>query len=84
MKDALCEGSISAYANKESEYKPSKQEMLSRYSINIQFYSVGCVINIGCKSIAFSDISEAMKAVNAYVEDPIKENERWLELIKNI
>ena len=83
MEDRICAEPMLGDLAKE-EYKPSKQEVLNRYEIRIQFLSIGCIVNVGCKSIAFNDIGEAIKAVNAYVEDPVKESEKWIKLMKNI
>jgi hypothetical protein len=59
------------------EYKPSKQEALGRYEINIQFMSRGCVIRVGCKSIPFSSTEEAIDELQKYFEYPYDTQERW-------
>ena len=60
--------------------KPRKQEMLSNYEINIKFLSVGCVVRVGCKEIAFTTVREAMTAINDYVKNPHGESERWWKI----
>lgn len=55
----------------------SKQELLQQYEIRIQFLSVGCIINVGCKSIAFSSVRDAMKELNDYVENPKESSDKW-------
>ena len=59
------------------EYRPSKQEALSRYEINIQFMSRGCVIRVGCKTIPFSSTEEAIAELQKYFENPYDTQERW-------
>ena len=60
--------------------KPRKQEMLSNYDVTIKFLSVGCVVKVGCKEIAFTTVREAMTVVNDYVKNPHGESERWWKI----
>jgi len=64
--------------------KRSRIEYLSQYEIRITFLSIGCLVNIGCKNIAFSTIKEAMEAINAYVINPEEEVEKWSYKFNNI
>jgi len=59
------------------EYRPSKQEALSRHEINIQFMSRGCVIRVGCKTIPFSSTEEAIAELQKYFENPYDMQESW-------
>jgi spore coat polysaccharide biosynthesis protein SpsF (cytidylyltransferase family) len=59
------------------EYRPSKQEALSRYEINIQFMSRGCVIRVGCKTIPFSSTEEAITELQKYFENPYDIQKQW-------
>ncbi len=59
------------------EYRPSRMECLRDYNISIRFLSVGCLIEVGCKSIAFSTIKEAMEALNQYVAKPYETRQIW-------
>ena len=61
----------------EKEYKPSRSEMLRNYSIGIRFLSIGCIIEVGCKSIPFSTIKEGMAALNEYIENPYEVTKKW-------
>ena len=61
------------------EYKPSRTECLRDYSINIRFLSIGCVIEVGCKSVPFSTVKEGMKALNDYVANPYETRTIWQE-----
>lgn len=59
------------------EWKPSKQEALSRWEINIQFMSRGCVIRVGCKTIPFSSTEEALAELQKYFDTPHEMQEKW-------
>ncbi len=63
--------------NYGSKHERSKQQLLSDYEIHIKFLSSGCVINIGCKSIAFSSSEEAIAELNRYFENPSKVDDEW-------
>lgn len=59
------------------EKKPSRQAMLRDYSIVIRFLSIGCVVEVGCKSIPFTSVDEAMTELAEYTKDPAKSIEKW-------
>lgn len=61
------------------EYRPSRSECLKEYQINIRFLSIGCLVEVGCKSIPFSTINEGMKALNDYVANPYETRKIWEE-----
>jgi|688.fasta_scaffold68091_9 hypothetical protein len=66
----------------EKEYRPSKSEMLTNYEIHIKFLNRGCVVQVGCKSIAFTDINEAMTEINEYVTgDTWEVQKKWYKLL---
>ena len=62
------------------EPKLRKQEMLQNHEINIRFLSVGCVVRVGCKEIAFGSVNTAMQAINNYVNNPHGESDRWWKI----
>lgn len=62
---------------KYEEYKPSRMECLREYEIGIRFLSSGCIINVGCKQIAFSTTTEAMVAFTDYINDPYGTRQIW-------
>jgi hypothetical protein len=64
-------------------YKPSKQECLTRYEINIKFMSRGCVIQVGCMSIPFSSTEEAIIELKKYFENPYETQELWIKKLNN-
>lgn len=60
-----------------NRYKPSADEIRRRHQINIEFLDSGCVVRIGCKSIAFTNYERALSEINAYVNDPIEAYKKW-------
>lgn len=54
-----------------------KLEALKSYNIQINFMDRGCVIQVGCKSIAFESVEQAMLELLAYSKDPEKVQEKW-------
>jgi len=64
------------------EYRPSRTECLRNHSINIDFLSMGCIVRVGCMSIPFQFVNDAMDAINAYVQNPYEERKRWEKLIE--
>lgn len=63
------------------EYKPSRKEILKEYEISIRFLDRGCIVTVGCKSIAFEDTVTAMNAINNYVENPYESQKEWRKII---
>jgi len=61
----------------EKEWIRPRIEYLRDYEINIRFLSLGCVIKVGCREIAFSSAKEAMIALNEYIENPAKMQPIW-------
>lgn len=61
------------------EYRTSKTELLGWHQINIKFLSIGCVIEVGCKSVPFATVKEGMKALNDYVANPYEVTKIWNE-----
>lgn len=59
--------------------KLTRQQALSSYSINIDFLSIGCIIRVGCKSIPFQSVEEAMVELNEYIKDPLASGKKWRE-----
>lgn len=55
----------------------SKYEILREWPITITFCDSGCTIRVGCKTVAFSHVNEAMNALNEYVTNPKKSTEIW-------
>lgn len=55
----------------------SKQEILQEYPIGIKFLSRGCIVEVGCKTVAFTTVEEAMAAIRNYVADPETVGEYW-------
>ena len=65
------------------EYRPSNQQALQEYEITVRFLSRGCIVNVGCKLIAFETTESAMKEINEYVSNPWETQKRWRNLLDN-
>jgi len=71
----MCEGPA-------KEWRPSNQEALREYEIRIHFLHRGCVVHVGCKQIAFEDVSRAMAELNEYVSgDTWEVQQKWRKLL---
>lgn len=64
------------------EYRPSNLEVLQEYEIRLQFLSIGCVVHVGCKSIAFEKIESAMKELNEYVNNTYETQKKWRKILE--
>jgi hypothetical protein len=63
------------------EYKPSNKEALLNHELSIRFLNRGCIVRVGCKEIAFEDHTNAMAAINAYVNNPWDEQQKWRKIL---
>jgi hypothetical protein len=71
----MCEGPA-------KEWRPSNQEALREHDIRIHFLHRGCVVHVGCKQIAFEDVSRAMAELNEYVSgDTWEVQQKWRKLL---
>jgi hypothetical protein len=62
------------------EYRPSRSECLRDFRVEIEFLSIGCVIKVGCRSVPFSTVDQAMEALNDYVANPYQTRKIWEEI----
>jgi hypothetical protein len=69
-------------AKESHEYRPDQQELLREYEIQLQFLHRGCIVRVGCKSIAFETVESAMKEVNEYVNNTWEAQKKWREILK--
>lgn len=65
----------------KEKYMPKNSDILKEYEITIRFLSKGCVVNVGCKSIAFESVENAMKELNHYVNNPWESQKEWRKLL---
>lgn len=66
----------------ERKHGSTKQQLLSRYGIKIDFLSRGCVVNIGCKTIPFEKVKDAITEINRYVNNPEEVEKEYNEKFK--
>lgn len=81
IRETMPEPQMEMEMNELKEYRPSNNEMLRNYEINIRFLNRGCIVRVGCKEIAFEDHTSAMVAVNAYVANPYNEERKWRKIL---
>ncbi len=62
------------------EYYPPKGQSLKEYEVRINFHDVGMTIHVGCKSVAFSNVEDGMKALNEYIANPCEKQRYWREI----
>jgi hypothetical protein len=63
-------------------YRPSNKEALMDHEIKIEFLNRGCIIRVGCKSIAFEDTENAMDALVAYTKNPWELQQHWRKILE--
>lgn len=59
------------------QYIPTADQLRQQYEVTIQFFTSGCVVRVGCKSIAFTDPLAAMAELTDYVKDPAASYKKW-------
>lgn len=62
--------------NKANVYIPP----LTEYEIHIKFLNRGCVVSVGCKSIAFDCVDEMLTNLVEYVRNHEASYKKWTEL----
>lgn len=63
------------------EYRPSRVQALQEYEIRIKFLSRGCIVSVGCKEIAFQDLSDAIHEINKYFTCPYETQQEWRKIL---
>jgi hypothetical protein len=81
MNDAQEMRSMPQPVELKEEYKPNNSELLKEYEIRIQFLNRGCIVHVGCKSIAFETVESAMKEVNDYVNNTWESQQKWRKIL---
>jgi hypothetical protein len=61
--------------------RPSRNEALQLYDIRIKFLSRGCIVSVGCKEIAFQDLSDAIHEINKYFTCPYETQQEWHKIL---
>ena len=83
LQEARPEPQVAVPSPQEKEWRPSKEEALREYEINIRFLSRGCIVRVGCKEIPFEDVSNAMAQLNEYVSgDTYEIQKKWRNLLE--
>ena len=69
MLQCLEEG-VKSCESKEQREQRRRIEILKRWEIGIHALDRGCVVKVGCKSIAFTSIEAGYKEIGRYLENP--------------
>lgn len=67
---------------REDFSKSSKTQLLKRWSIGIEFFDSGCIVRVGCKTIAFDTVEEALAEIEEYCKDPHAAIKEWSKFIE--
>jgi hypothetical protein len=59
------------------EYVPSAGDILISNAIRIEVLDCGATVKVGCKTIAFSTVEEALEQVNLHFKDPVASYKKW-------
>lgn len=54
---------------------------LTEYEIHIKFLNRGCVVSVGCKSIAFESLDDMLTNLVEYVKNHEVSYKKWSEII---
>jgi hypothetical protein len=66
----VCNALIESGESNEQVEQRMRLEILKRWEIGIQVLDRGCVVRIGCKSIAFVSVEAGYKEIGRYLENP--------------
>jgi len=61
---------VESCESKEQREQRRKVEILKRWEVSIHALDRGCVVKVGCKSIAFTSIEAGYKEIGRYLENP--------------
>jgi hypothetical protein len=63
------------------EIEMTQNEALRQHHIVIEFLHRGCIVRVGCKSIAFESNNEAIRKIQQYASDPIGMQKTWKDIL---
>lgn len=66
----VCNAPIGVCESKEQADQTRRLEILKRWEIGIHVLDRGCIVNIGCKRIAFVSVEAGYKEIGRYLENP--------------
>ena len=70
-------------AHDSEEYVRPRIDYLRENEINIRFLSIGCLVRVGCREIAFNSLDEAVKEINDYINNPKEVTKKYYQLFNN-
>lgn len=66
----VCKTPTEPCESKEQREQRRRIEILKRWEIGIHVLDRGCIVKIGCKSIAFVSVEAGYKEIGRYLENP--------------
>ena len=66
----VCKTPTEPCESEEQRDERRKLDILKRWEIGILPLDRGCIVKVGCKSIAFTSIEAAYKEIGRYLENP--------------
>lgn len=66
----VCKAPTEPCESEEQRDERRKIDILKRWEIIIQVLDRGCVVRVGCKSIAFVSVEVGYKEIGRYLENP--------------
>lgn len=64
------EAGVKSCESEEQREQRRRIEILKRWEITVQPLDRGCIVRVGCKSIAFTSIEAGYKEIGRYLENP--------------
>ena len=66
----VCKALNKSCESKEQGEQRMRLKILKRWEIGIHVLDRGCIVNIGCKRIAFVSVEAGYKEIGRYLENP--------------
>lgn len=66
---------------RQVEIEMTQNQALRQHHIVIEFLHRGCIVRVGCKSIAFESNNEAIRKIQQYASDPIGMEKIWKDIL---
>jgi hypothetical protein len=61
------------------EYMPSAKDILKEHEVRITVLDSGATVRVGCRTIAFSTLEDALINVNLHFKDPQTSYKHWMK-----
>jgi hypothetical protein len=69
LPQCLEEATLSPESKRQRDER-RRIEIIKNWPVTINFHDRGCVVMVGCKSVVFESVVEAIEVVNKYIHNP--------------